>query len=87
MSDTEAKAWWQSRTIIGAVAVFLGMGLRASGIDLLNEELTAILTILLEAGGATLAVVGRVKARKQIKRVTPGGKYNPQAEVRRAKKP
>jgi hypothetical protein len=87
MSDNEAKAWWQSRTIIGAVAVFLGMGLRASGIDLLNEELTAILTILLEAGGATLAVVGRVKARKQIKRVTPGGAFNPHAEVRRAKKP
>ncbi len=87
MSDTEAKAWWQSRTIIGAAAVFLGMGLRASGIDLLNEELTAILTILLEAGGATLAVVGRVKARQSIKRVTPGGKYNPHAEVRRAKRP
>jgi hypothetical protein len=87
MSDNEAKAWWQSRTIIGAVAVFLGMGLRASGIDLLNEELTAILTILLEAGGATLAVVGRVKARKQIKRTRPGAAYNPHAEVRRAKKP
>lgn len=87
MSDSEAKAWWQSRTIIGAAAVFLGMGLRASGVDLLNEELTAILTILLEAGGATLAVVGRVKARQSIKRVTPGGKYNPHAEVRRAKRP
>ncbi len=87
MSDTESKAWWQSRTIIGAAAVFLGMGLRASGVDILNEELTAVLTILLEAGGATLAVVGRVKARQSIKRVTPGGKYNPHAEVRRAKRP
>jgi hypothetical protein len=87
MSELEAKPWWASRTIIGAAAVFLGMALRASGIDLLNEELTALLTILLEAGGATLAVYGRVKARKQIKRVTPGGKYNPHAEVRRAKKP
>jgi hypothetical protein len=86
MSDTETKPWWQSRTITGAAAVFLGMGLRASGIDILNEELTAILTILLEAGGATLAVYGRIKARKAIKRVTPGGKYNSNAEVRRAKK-
>jgi hypothetical protein len=83
----ETKAWWQSRTIIGAAAVFLGMGLRASGVDILNEELTALLTILLEAGGATLAVYGRMKARKQIKRVTPAGPYNPNAEVRRAKKP
>jgi hypothetical protein len=87
MSELESKPWWQSRTIIGAFAVFLGMGLRASGIDLLNEELTAILTILLEAGGATLAVYGRVRARKAIKRVTPGGPYNPHAEVRRARKP
>jgi hypothetical protein len=87
MSDTETKPWWASRTIIGAFAVFLGMGLRASGIDLLNEELTAILTILLEAGGATLAVYGRVRARKAIKRTKPGGAFNPHAEVRRAKKP
>ena len=87
MSDTEAKPWWQSRTIIGAAAVFLGMALRASGIDLLNEDLTALLTVLLEAGGATLAVVGRVKARQAIRRTKPGGEYNPQAEVRRAKKP
>ena len=87
MSDTEAKPWWQSRTIIGAAAVFLGMALRTSGVDILNEELTAILTILLEAGGATLAVYGRVKARKAIKRTRPGGKFNPHAEVRRAKRP
>jgi hypothetical protein len=83
----ETKAWWQSRTIIGAAAVFLGMALRASGIDILNEELTSLLLLLLEAGGATLAVVGRVKARKAIRRTKPGGAYNPHAEVRRAKKP
>jgi hypothetical protein len=87
MSELEAKPWWASRTIIGAFAVFLGMALRASGIDLLNEELTALLTVLLEAGGATLAVVGRIKARKAIRRTKPGGEYNPQAEVRRAKRP
>ena len=87
MSDTETKAWWQSRTIIGAVAVFLGLALRASGIDILNEEITTLLTITLEGVGATLAIVGRVRARKAIKRTFPGGKYNPNAEVRRAKKP
>jgi hypothetical protein len=87
MSDTESKPWWMSRTIIGAAAVFLGMALRTSGVDILNEELTALLTVLLEAGGATLAVVGRIKARKAIRRTKPGGEYNPQAEVRRAKRP
>lgn len=87
MSDTESKAWWQSRTIIGAVAVFLGLGLRASGIDILNEELTHLLSLALELVGASLAVVGRVKARKAIKRTFPGGKFNPNAEVRKAKRP
>ena len=87
MSELEAKPWWASRTIIGAAAVFLGMALRTSGVDILNEELTALLTVLLEAGGATLAVVGRIKARKAIRRTKPGGEYNPHAEVRRAKKP
>lgn len=87
MSDTETKAWWQSRTIIGAVAVFLGLALRASGIDILNEELTHLLSLALELVGASLAVVGRVKARKAIRRTTPGGKYNPNAEVRKAKRP
>jgi hypothetical protein len=87
MSDPESKPWWASRTIIGAAAVFLGMALRTSGVDILNEELTALLTVLLEAGGATLAVVGRIKARKAIRRTKPGGEYNPNAEVRKAKRP
>jgi hypothetical protein len=87
MSDTESKPWWQSRTIIGALVVFLGMGFRASGVDIVNEELTAILTLLLESVGASLAIWGRMQARKAIKRTTPGGKYNPHAEVRKAKRP
>ena len=87
MSDTESKAWWQSRTIIGAVAVFLGLALRASGLDILNEEITHLLSLVLELLGASLAVVGRVKARKSIRRTTPGAPFNRHAEVRKAKKP
>jgi hypothetical protein len=87
MSDTEAKPWWQSRTIIGAAVVFLGMGLRASGVDILNEELTQIITLALEAGGAALAIWGRMKARQAIRRTFPGAAYNPHAEVRKAKRP
>jgi hypothetical protein len=64
MSDTESKPWWQSRTIIGALVVFLGMGLRASGVDIVNEELTAILTLLLETVGASLAIWGRMPPAK-----------------------
>jgi hypothetical protein len=87
LRDMAPKPWWQSRTIIGALVVFLGMGLRASGVDIVNEELTSILTLLMETVGASLAIWGRMAARKAIKRTTPGGAYNPRAEVRRAKRP
>jgi hypothetical protein len=39
----------------------------------------------MEAVGAGLAVYGRVKARKNIRRTKPGGLFNPNAEVRKAK--
>jgi hypothetical protein len=83
----ETKPWWMSKTIIGALVVFLGMGLRASGVDILNEELTAILTLAMETLGASLAIWGRLSARKAIKRTFPGGRFNPNAEVRKAKRP
>jgi hypothetical protein len=54
-------------------------------VDLVNEELTDIVTLAMEAIGAGLAIYGRVKARKTIRRTTPGGKFNPNAEVRKAK--
>jgi hypothetical protein len=39
----------------------------------------------METAGAGLAVYGRVKARKTLRRTRPGGLFNPNAEVRRAK--
>jgi uncharacterized membrane protein len=84
MSD-ETKAWWQSRTIIGIVVMLLAQVLKWFQVDIVNEELTDIVTILLEFVGAGLAVYGRVKARKTIRRTRPGGMFNPNAEVRKAK--
>ena len=87
MSAEETKPWWQSRTILGIVIMVVAQVLKYLKVDLANEELTQIVYLLAETLGASLAIVGRVKARKAIKRTTPGGKFNPHAEVRRAKKP
>jgi hypothetical protein len=87
MSDTEAKAWWQSRTIIGVVVLLLAQVLKLLKVDIVNEELTLLVTLALDTLGATLAIYGRVKARKAIRRTNPGGAFNKHAEVRKAKRP
>ncbi len=81
----DEKAWWQSRTIIGIVVMLLAQVLKWLNVDIVNAELTDIVTIAMEAAGAGLAVYGRVKARKTLRRTRPGGLFNPNAEVRRAK--
>lgn len=87
MSDKESKAWWQSRTIIGVVVLLLAQVLKLLKVDIVNEELTLFVTLALDTLGATLAIVGRVKARKAIRRTSPGGAFNKHAEVRKAKRP
>jgi uncharacterized membrane protein len=81
----EDKPWWQSRTIIGIVVMLLAQALKWFNVDIINEELTDIVTIAMETAGAGLAVYGRVKARKTLRRTRPGGLFNPSAEVRKAK--
>ena len=79
------KPWWQSRTIIGIVVMLLAQALKWFNVDIVNADLTDIVTIAMETAGAALAVYGRVKARKTLRRTRPGGLFNPNAEVRRAK--
>jgi uncharacterized membrane protein len=81
----ETKNWWQSRTIIGVIVLLLAQVLKYFKVDIVNEELTDIVVLVMDFVGASLAIYGRVKARKTIKRTKPGGKFNPNAEVRRAK--
>lgn len=66
--------------------MLLAQALKWFKIDIVNEELTDIVTLAMESVGAGLAIYGRVKARKSIRRTTPGGKFNPNAEVRKAKR-
>lgn len=81
----ETKNWWQSRTIIGVIVLLLAQILKYLKVDIVNEELTDIVVLAMDAIGASLAIYGRVKARKALTRTTPGGQFNPNAEVRKAK--
>jgi len=78
------KACWQSKTIIGIVVMLLAQVLKWLKIDIVNEDLTDIVALAMETLGAALAIYGRVNARKTLRMTKPGGKYNPNAEVRRA---
>lgn len=82
----EEKYWFQSRTIIGVIVLLLSQVLKWLNVDIVNQELTDIVMISMDAIGAFLAVYGRVNARKKIKMTKPGGAFNPNAEVRKAKK-
>jgi uncharacterized membrane protein len=84
--NEETKAWWQSRTILGIVIMLAAQVLKYLKVDIANEELSSIVYLAAETLGASLAIWGRVKARKAIKRTRPGGPYNPNAEVRKAKR-
>lgn len=62
------KPWWQSRTIIGAVAAILsavlGLVLRSDVAS--SEDIAAILTAAGTVVGGVLAIYGRIKAEKPI---------------------
>ena len=86
-ADDTAKPFWQSRTIIGAVVALVALfaGFRNVKIDAAN--LTDILVQVAGLVGTALAIWGRFQATQPIKflgATTPGGAFNPKAEVKKA---
>lgn len=86
----DSKKPWQSRTIIGAVITILALvaGFWKIKIDVAN--LTEIVMQVSGIIGAVLVIYGRWKATQPITfsgKTTPGGPFNPQAEVRKAQRP
>jgi uncharacterized protein YcfJ len=65
--ETSTKPWWQSKTIIGASATILAAIAGIAGLEIGSGELTEILTAAATIAGGTLAIVGRVTAKKSIK--------------------
>jgi len=82
-----AKPWWQSRTIIGIAVMVLSQILRSAKVDIVDAELTDMLTLALDTCGAALAIYGRIDARKSLKLTMPGGPFNPKAPVKKASRP
>lgn len=67
----ETKAWWKSKTIIGAIAMGLSLLTRTLGLDLGDEQLTETANAIVELVGFVLVIVGRWKADKPLS--TTGG--------------
>lgn len=64
--NAASKPWWQSKTILGALAVLLAAGASAAGIDLDEGTVTETLERVVTAAGAVLAIIGRITARAPI---------------------
>lgn len=71
MSNIFTKAPHESKTIIAAVVTLLASILGLMGFTLTPEDqavIVGIITSLITAAGAIAAIIGRVKATKQITR-------------------
>lgn len=69
------RYWWQSRTILGALAVLIVAAVRALAPEsaLTGDEVLGVLLDVTQAAGAVLAILGRVWARERIRpEVLPG---------------
>jgi len=67
------KPWWQSRTIIGALVVLCAQGLRLAGLEVDTGAVTDLVADGATVLGALLALWGRVRAERPIRRrVLPG---------------
>jgi hypothetical protein len=79
------KPWWQSKTIIGIVTLLLAFLAERFSTGISQEEIGNVVTLGAGLLGAVLAIVGRLTAKKELRVTVPGGKFNPNAEVRKPK--
>ena len=82
---SEVKAWWQSKTILGIVGLVAVLIAERADLPVTQDEAGELITLSVGLVSAAVAIFGRVKARKEIKLTVPGGKWNPNAEVRKPK--
>jgi hypothetical protein len=79
------KPWWQSKTIIGIVSLLCVFFLDRFDAGITQDEIGNLLTMLFALVSAVIAIIGRVTAKKELRVTVPGGKFNPNAEVRKPK--
>jgi hypothetical protein len=70
----EGKPWWQSRTILGAVVVVISTVASMVGWSVDAGEVTELAVQGAALVGAGLAIYGRVRARRPIRRVRRAGR-------------
>lgn len=61
-----AQPWWQSRALLGSLAVLGAWVLGRSGWEISSDELTGLLVSIAEAAGAALAIYGTIRNRRPI---------------------
>ena len=61
------KNWYQSSTILGVLVMFFTYLFQLTGWEISNGEITDILTALTSSIAMVVAIVGRIRATKQIK--------------------
>jgi hypothetical protein len=70
MSETQAKPWWQSKTVLGVIVMAAASGLQTFGIaELTASDQAVVVDWLLSAvgiGAAGFAVWGRIVASQRI---------------------
>lgn len=68
MNTEVTKPWWQSTTILGALAVLAAIVLRTWVPDVTDQEILDVLTKIAQVAGAILAIFGRIRASVKINR-------------------
>jgi hypothetical protein len=86
MSEAPAKAWWQSKTILGIIGLVAVLIAERANLPVTQDEAGELITLAVALVSAAVAIFGRVRARKEIKITVPGGTFNPHAEVRKPKR-
>ena len=62
------KRWWQSKTVLGALAALIATGIRALAPESAvgEGEVLGVLTQVAQTAGAIVAIIGRFKADRRL---------------------
>lgn len=64
----QPKRWWQSKTILGALAALIATAVRALApeADVAEGEILGVLTQVAQTAGTLVAIIGRFKASAPV---------------------
>lgn len=68
LAEADPKPWWQSRGVIGSLAVIVTQITAAVGVQMDASALTEILLQIAGLAAGVLALIGRIHAQQPIAR-------------------